>query len=123
MKILIQLILSFILGLPATALASEMMNASFASSELPSYYSPEFCQFSLTSYTGTINSSGNTGDFKVGLSCPQECDVRATVVVFINDEHIASKVVTIKAGKEYSSIVSIFVGDSYRNERYKLVVQ
>lgn len=121
MRIAILLLLSSILGLPA--IASDMVDPSLVASEISSSNSPEVCQFSLTSYTGTISFNGFTGDFKVGLSCPQECDVRATVVVFINGEHVASKVVTVKAGKEYSDSVVILVGDSYRNERYKLVVQ
>ncbi|MDE6283934.1 MAG: hypothetical protein K2L97_08105 [Muribaculaceae bacterium] len=85
--------------------------------------SPQVCQFSLTSYSGIINNSGNTGSFQVGLSCPQTEDVRATVVVLINNEHVASKVVSIKAGKDYSNDVYINVGTGYYGERYKLVVQ
>ncbi len=120
MKIFILLVLSSLLGV--TTIASDIVFSTVGSSEVPSYYSPEFCQYSLTSYRGTI-SSGQTQGFKVGLSCVQEKDVRATVVVLINDEHVASKVVTIKAGKDYSDSVSITVGNSYNGEQYKLIVQ
>lgn len=120
MKAVILSLLISLLGLSANAL--EVISLSLTSSEMSSSYSPEVCQFSLTSYSGTI-TSGSTGTFKVGLSCPQEKDVKATVVVFINGEHAASKVVTIKAGNDYSDSVSILVGKAYNGERYKLVVQ
>lgn len=112
----------FISLLGVSANASEMISSSLASTEMSSSYSPEVCQYSLTSYRGTIHS-GHTDSFKVGLSCLQEKDVKATVVVFINDEHVASKVVTIKAGKDYSESIMINVGHSYNGELYKLVVQ
>lgn len=120
MKATLLFLLASLLG--PSAIASDMMFSSPSSSEISSSYSPEICQFSLTSYSGTI-SSGSTSTFKVGLSCPQDKDVRATVVVFIDGEHIASKVVTIKAGNDYSESVSINVGVSHNGERYRLVVQ
>lgn len=115
-------ILFVLISLGLTVEASEIASKYPVSNEITSYYSPEVCQFSLTSYSGTI-SSDYTGRFKVGLSCPQEMDVRATVVVLINNEHVASQVVTIKAGNDYSESISIKVGSSYNGERYKLVVQ
>lgn len=120
MRAVILFMLIPLLGL--TVKASEMASKYPVSTEISSYNSPEVCQFSLTSYSGTIHS-GNTDNFNVGLSCPQEKDVRATVIVFINNEHAASKVVTIKAGKDYSESIFINVGHSYNGERYKLVVQ
>lgn len=121
MKAVILFVLTSFLGLSVEA--SDMSSTYPTSSEISSNYSPEVCQFSLTSYSGTISNTGSTDYFKVGLSCPQEVDVRATVVVFINDEHAASKVVTIKAGNDYSDRVSISVGSSFKGERYRLVVQ
>lgn len=103
--------------------ASNVNVATHEPSSSETGYSPQVCQFSLTSYSGTISSAGNTKDFKVGLSCPQQEDVRATVVVFINGEHVGSKVVTVKAGKDYSESVSINVGTEYYQKQYKLVVQ
>jgi len=85
--------------------------------------SPEVCQFSLTHYSGVINASGNTGYFRVGLSCPQQYDIRATVVVFIDNEHVASKVVKVEAGKDYSSNTYISVGTTYKGKPYRLVVK
>lgn len=120
MKAVVLSLLVSLLGLSANA--SEGASSSLTTAETPSSYSPEVCQFSLTSYSGTI-TSGYTGNFKVGLSCPQEKDVRATVVVLINGEHTASKVVTIKAGNDYSESVSIQVGSSYNKEQYRLIVQ
>lgn len=120
MKASIAFTTAILLGLSANA--SEVPGISMAESEYPSSYSPQVCQFSLTSYSGTIER-GNTSNFKVGLSCPQEADVRATVIVFIDDEYVASKVVTVKAGKDYSDIVYISAGSSYNGKRYKLVVQ
>lgn len=102
--------------------AIDSMSSSVIPTENSATYSPEVCQFSLTSYSGTIQS-GSTGSFRVGLSCPQSSDVRATVVVFINGEPIASKVVTVQAGKDYSIAVRIDVGYSYNGERYQLAVQ
>lgn len=81
----------------------------------------QVCQFSLTSYSGTIYN-GATSSFRVGLSCPQQNDVRATVDVYINGERVASKVVTVKASNEYSEKVYINVGNSYNGLKYKLSV-
>lgn len=93
--------------------------------EVPSQSASSFlvCQFSLTRYSGTINSSGYTGKFQVGLSCPQEKDVRASVGVYIDGKLVASKVVTIPAGKDYSKSISIHVGTEYRGMSYELGVQ
>lgn len=121
MKPLIIVFMAIMLGISAKA--TEIANTGQISSEASTYNSPQVCQFSLTSYTGTIDKWGDTGYFKVGLTCPQESDVRATVIVFINNEHAASKVVTIKAGKDYSESVKISVGKSFEGQRYKLVVQ
>lgn len=49
--------------------------------------------------------------------------MRATVVVFINGEIVASKVVTVNAGCDYSDGVKIQVGSSYSGQQYKLAVQ
>ena len=102
--------------------ANEMPSPSQTTSEASASDSPLVCQFSLTSYSGTINS-GNTNTFQVGLSCPQQSDVRATVVVVIDNELVASKVVTIKAGNDYSDPVYISVGHSYNGQKYQLGVQ
>lgn len=92
--------------------------------EVPSESASSFlvCQFSLTDYSGTINN-GCTGQFKVGLSCPQETDVRASVVVYIDGKLVASQVVTIPAGKDYSKSLSINVGHEYNGMSYELGVQ
>ena len=92
--------------------------------EVPSESASSFlvCQFSLTRYSGTI-SSGTTDQFKVGLSCPQEKDVRASVGVYIDGKIVASKVVTIPAGEDYSDPISIHVGSDYNGMSYELGVQ
>lgn len=85
--------------------------------------SPQFCQFSLSSYTGTVNDSGNTDYFTVGLSCPQKEDIYATVVAFVDDEHVASVVVKVPAGNTNSAKVFIKLGTSYSGKKYRLLVQ
>ncbi len=92
--------------------------------EVPSQSASSFlvCQFSLTDYSGTI-SNGTTDQFKVGLSCPQEKDVRASVGVYIDGKIVASKVVTIPAGEDYSDYISIRVGSDYNGMSYELGVQ
>ena len=85
--------------------------------------SPQVCQFSLSSYTGKIDHNGDTNSFKVGLSCPQQNDIYATVVVFINGEYIASKVVKVPAGCTESAVTDINVGRSYEGSQYKLAIQ
>lgn len=120
MKAYIIILAAIMLGI--TAKASEIQSPCQTTSEVSPSDSPQFCQFSLTSYSGTI-SGGTTGYFKVGLSCPQESDVRATVVVVIGEELVASQVVTIKAGKDYSSSVNITVGNAYNGQKYQLGVQ
>lgn len=86
-------------------------------------YSPEVCQFSLSRYSGTIGYSGDTDKFTVGLSCPQEKAVHATVAVFIDGEIVASKVVEVQANKTTSGSVYINVGSGYNGKKYQLVVQ
>ncbi|MDE5799484.1 MAG: hypothetical protein K2H74_00500 [Paramuribaculum sp.] len=120
MKAYIITLAAILLGISAKA--SEMPCPSQTTSEASASDSPLVCQFSLTSYSGTINS-GNTNTFQVGLSCPQQSDVRATVVVVIDKELVASKVVTIKAGNDYSDPVYISVGHSYNGQKYQLGVQ
>ena len=112
------LIFLFVTLFSASVYASEISGISQSSS----LESPQVCQFSLTSYIGTIEY-GNTGEFQVGLSCPQENDAKATVVVFIDGEHAASKVITVPAGKDYSNKEKIHVGASFNGQKYKLVVQ
>ncbi|MDE5568963.1 MAG: hypothetical protein K2I89_08745 [Muribaculaceae bacterium] len=85
--------------------------------------SPQVCQFSLSSYAGTVDNNGNTSYFTVGLSCPQKEDTYATVVVFVNGEHAASTVVKVPAEKTSSQSVNIKVGQDYKGKAYKLVVQ
>lgn len=103
----------------ASALDNFGSNRSCSASEAS--ISPQVCVFSLTSYSGTINS-GTTSTFKVGLSCPQDKDARATVTVYIDGEEVASKVVVIKAGKDYSESEAILVGAAYNGKPYKLNV-
>lgn len=92
--------------------------------EVPSESASSFlvCQFSLTDYSGKI-SQGKTESFQVGLSCPQEKDVRASVGVYIDGKIVASKVVTIPAGEDYSGYISIYVGSDYNGMSYELGVQ
>ena len=113
----------FAVVLGFTAMASLISGPLSEPSNGNSVFSPEVCQFSLTSYSGTVNSSGNTAQFQVGLSCPQEKDVRATVVVYIDGNLVASKVVTVSAGKDYSEKVTISVGGQYNGKTYNLGVQ
>ena len=120
MKKMIAAFLLIFLGLAANA--SEIASNAPAVSETTSTNSPQVCQFSLTSYSGTIRS-GRTGSFQVGLSCPQQTDVRATVVVLIDNKLVASKVVTIQAGKDYSGDITILVGNEYDGKEYSLGVQ
>lgn len=85
--------------------------------------SPQVCQFSLSRYTGTVDTNGMTEYFTIGLSCPQESDIYATVVVFIDDLHVASEVVKIPAKAIRSSSVNIRAGKTYKGRSYRLVVQ
>ena len=85
--------------------------------------SPQVCQFSLSTYTGVINNSCKTGIFKVGLSCPQENDVYATVAVFIDGKIVASQVVKVPAGKTQSNDTAIKVNSNYKGKSYELGVQ
>ncbi len=119
MKKIATFFLATMLGM-TVSVAGEMATA--APSVSAGTYSPQVCQFSLTKYAGTI-AGGVTAPFKVGLSCPQDEDVRATVVVIIDDECVASRVVTVEAGKDYSNSVNISVGSSYDGKKYQLVVQ
>ena len=84
------------------------------------------CQFSLSRYSGTIKDyeyiGTNTENFEVLLNCPQESDISATVYVFIDDECVASKVVTIKAGETSSKAVKIKVDYRYKGKEYTLKV-
>ena len=85
------------------------------------------CQFSLSSYTGTtVSYSGMAGcytnSFRVLLNCPQESDISATVYVYINGECVASRVVTISAGKTNSPDVEIQLNKEYNHMKYTLTV-
>lgn len=114
------------MAIAAILLASPAIFASSTQEvEVPSNMinSPQVCQFSLSTYVGTLNNSGCTKKFTVGLSCPQESDVNATVVVFIDDLHAASEVVKVPAGKTKSQEVTICVDNSYAGKSYRLVVQ
>lgn len=100
--------------------------ATFVSSAQIAYTTttnPQVCQFSLSSYNGTADDYGKTNSFTVGLSCPQESDVYATVVAFVNDEIVASEVVKIPAGKTKSAAVTIKLGSVNAKKYYKLGVQ
>lgn len=85
--------------------------------------SSQVCQFSLSTYSGKIDSNGCTSYFSVGLSCPQETDVYATVVVLIDGCHAASEVVKVPAGKTRSDNLRINVGRSFVGQAYRLVVE
>lgn len=114
----------FLLATLAVLMFSPVVFASNSQSTACSHTSnsPQVCQFSLSHYTGTINSSC-TGAFTVGLSCPQETDAYATVVVVIEGELVASEVVKVPAGNTKSARTSINVGSSYNGKSYKLGVQ
>lgn len=120
MKSILLLMLVMAMGLTANASNDKTMSEMPTTSE--SSYSPQVCQFSLTSYTGTISSGGYTDSFQVGVSCPQDTDARATVVVYIDDQPVASKVVVVPAGRDYSASTSIKVS-GYAGKRYRLLVQ
>lgn len=115
----------FILASLAALMFSPIVFASNSQATTSSYTSgsPQVCQFSLSHYTGTINSNSRTDTFTVGLSCPQETDAYATVIVVIEGELIASEVVKVPAGKTKSTSTSIYVGSSYNGKSYKLGVQ
>lgn len=87
-----------------------------------SNYSPQVCKFSLSSYSGEIYQR-QTQLFTVGLSCPQPGDTYATVVVFINNEAVASEVVMVPANCTRSKEVKITVGSDYNGKAYKLSVE
>lgn len=97
-------------------------NASDAESASASAYSPQVCQFSLSHYRGTINS-GSTARFTVGLSCPQEEDTYATVVVYIDGKIVASEVVQVPANSTKSAPTTVSVSGSYNGKGYELGVQ
>lgn len=115
MKKLYMVIVTIMLLIPAVSIAQPIESASYGEE------SPEYCQFSLSSYGGTI-SMGATSNFTVGLSCPQKTDVRATVTVSIDNERVASKVVVIPAGKDQSSPVNVVVGSEYNGKAYRMRV-
>lgn len=119
MKSILLLMLVMAMGLTANASNDKTMSEMPTTSE--SSYSPQVCQFSLTSYTGTI-TGGSTDWFRVGVSCPQDTDQRATVVAYIDDQPVASKVVVVPAGKDYSDSTYIEVS-GYAGKRYRLLVQ
>lgn len=114
-------ILSVLAAFPLYSIAASE-DSSFTGTTIPDIQSPQVCQFSLSTYSGTV-SSGSTAYFTVGLSCPQEKDVYATVVAFVNQQHVASEVVKVPAGSTRSERVCIVVGASYNGESYRLVVQ
>lgn len=117
-KIILLVLSAFYLLCPATfATTSQTASTSYSN------YSPQVCQFSLSNYSGKVTSEGNTTLFTVGLSCPQETDAYATVVVFINNEHVASKVVKVSAKSTESQSIKIKVGSEFAGMPYKLVVQ
>lgn len=119
MKKIVFLVCSLTMGLcPCVAEAFETVSIASASA-----VSPQVCQFSLSSYSGKINSSCSTEYFTVGLSCPQQEDVYATVIVVIDGYTVASKVVQVPAGKTSSDSVNIYVGKDFVGQSYRLVVQ
>ena len=103
---------------PCVAEAFETVSIASASA-----VSPQVCQFSLSNYSGKIKNTWTTESFTVGLSCPQQEDVYATVIVVIDGYTIASKVVKVPAGKTSSDSVSINVGQEFVGKSYRLVVQ
>lgn len=115
--------LSLLVAFGVLTFAASAWHQQDATSYAISHDSPQFCQYSLSKYTGTITNAGLTESFSVGLSCPSQSDTYATVVVLIDDIHIASKVITVPAGKTYSESTTISVGHSYVGKRYNLVVQ
>ena len=116
-KLLFILVSLFVIGLTVSASNSTTGTSSQTT------YSPQVCQFSLSSYSGTINYSGNTEKFTVGLSCPQESDIYATVGVIIDGDLVATTVVKVKAGETRSTAQTISVGGKYAGKSYRLVVE
>lgn len=117
-KILILLISVFVLG-AYNVYATNNEKASSSETE-----NPQVCKFSLSHYTGTINSSGQTSKFAVLLSCVQAEDVAATVDLYIEGELIASMVVNIEKGSRKSNIDYMFVIDNeYSGKKYTLRVE
>ena len=87
---------------------------------------PQKCQFSLSHYTETFFSSTSqcrTQNFEVSLSCPVDKEVSATVFVYVEGELVASKVVSIPAGKKSSEATNIRVSSDYEGKKYKLTVE
>lgn len=111
-----------IMSLGSTVFAST--NASDVKSASVSTYptSPQVCQFSLSSYNGKIIGN-KTEKFTVGLSCPQEKDVYATVVVYIDGKLVASEVVKVPAKSTKSNVTTITVKYTYEGKEYELGVQ
>ena len=80
------------------------------------------CQFSLSHYSGKVFGGKSTEYFKVLLNCPQEKDVYATVVAYVDGKRVASKVVKIKAGQTESYSTNISFSTYYSGKEYTLEV-
>lgn len=80
----------------------------------------QVCQYSLSSYSGTIDAFGKTSNFQVILSCAQEVDTNWTVFVTIDGNVVASDIVTVAKGQTKSTSVYIGVAKEYSGKPYRL---
>lgn len=94
-------------------------NEATTSTQSDSFYT---CQFSLSHYSGKVIGGESTAYFKVLLNCPQEKDVYATVVAYVDGKRVASKVVKIKAGQTESDSTNISFSAYYFEKEYTLEV-
>ena len=115
-KILFLLVSAFVMC-TSVVLATENNDSNSTNVE-----EPVVCKFSLSKYKGTLSSGGQTETFNVLLNCAQGNDVSATVYLKIDGEVVASKVVTISAGKKSSGDTTISVGREYAGKTYTLTV-
>lgn len=110
------------LVISAIAFASVSENLPLGT-ENPTEENPQVCKFSVSSTTGTISSDGKSSEFSVLLSCEQDEDINATVTLWIDNEAVANKVVTVSKGKLKSNATSFIVSWDYAGKKYKLTVE
>ncbi|MDE5810698.1 MAG: hypothetical protein K2H61_00140, partial [Muribaculaceae bacterium] len=96
------------------------INSEIATENATEAETQQQCQYSLSSYSGTIDAFGKTGYFQVILSCAQEVDTNWTVFVTIDGNVVASDIVAVAKGQTKSTSVYIGVGKEYSGKSYRL---
>ena len=120
MKKILVLLVSVFAMFAYDAVASNNENTTSPQTE----NSPQVCQFSLSYYSGTLDSTyATTSQFSVRLNCAQTEDVCATVFVYVEGECVASKVVCIEAGEKSSGLIKIDCPDEFVGKKYSLKVE